>query len=89
MAFLSGIGLGFLINDFILLPILFIALGFMFYSLHINKKKHLNTKPIIIGILSTIVLGIGIFLSQIIWFGVIGLFIATIWDYFLLRRKKC
>lgn len=90
LAFLTGIGLGFLINDFILFPLLFIFLGFMFYSLYVNKKKHKNTIPIIIGIISTIILSIGIFYTLIIWFGVVGLFIATIWDYFLIRKsKKC
>ena len=39
LAFLAGIGLGFLINDFILYPLLFISLGFMYVSLRYNKKK--------------------------------------------------
>ena len=88
LAFLTGIGLGFLINDFILFPILFIFLGFMFYSLNLNKKKHKNTNPLIIGIVSTIILLIGIFYQLILWFGVFGLFIATIWDYVLIKKGR-
>lgn len=89
LAFLSGIGLGFLINDFILFPILFIALGFMFYAMHYNKKHHLSMNPIYLAILSTAILIIGIFLGNIIWLGIIGLIISTIWDYSLIRRCKC
>jgi len=88
LAFLTGIGLGFLINDFILFPILFISLGFMFYSLHYNKKKHLNTLPIYTAIISTIFIIIGIFYTPVIWLGVIGLFMSTIWDYTLIKKCK-
>lgn len=88
LAFLTGIGLGFLINDFILFPILFISLGFMYYSLNYNKKKHLSTKPIYTAIIGTILILVGIFVQPIIWFGVIGLFISTIWDYTLVRKCK-
>lgn len=88
LAFLTGIGLGFLINDFILFPILFVALGFMFYSMYYNKKQHLSLYPIYLAILSTILIGIGIFKGTIIWLGVIGLLISTIWDYTLVRKCK-
>ena len=79
---------GFIINDFILFPILFIALGFMFYALRYNKKKHLNTKPIIIGIIGTILILVGIWVSILLWLGVIGLFVSTIWDYMLMKNGK-
>lgn len=86
LAFLTGIGLGFLINDFILFPLLFISLGFIYYSLSFNKKKHLSTKPLYVAIASTIMILLGIFVKPIIWLGIIGLFIATIWDFTLTRK---
>ena len=90
LAFLSGIGFGFLINYFILFPLLFVSLGFMFYSLKHNKKAHLSTSPIFIAILSTILILVGIFFRPVVWIGVIGLFTATIWDFMLIKRyKKC
>jgi len=90
LAELTGIGLGFLINDLILFPILFVSLGLMFYSLHYNKKKHLSTTPIYVAILSTIFLSVGIFITPIIWLGIIGLFTASIWDYKLIKNcKEC
>jgi len=88
LAFLTGIGLGFLINDLVLFPILFVAIGFMLYSLHYHKKKHLSSAPLYVGILAAILVLIGIFLGSIIWIGIVGLFVATLWDYSLVRRRK-
>jgi len=90
LAFLAGIGLGFLINDFILFPLLFISLGFMYVSLRYNKKMHLNTTPLYIAAISAIIILAGIFFRPVIWLGIAGLFTATIWDYALIRKcKEC
>ena len=88
LAFLTGAGLGFLINDFILFPLLFLSLGFMYYSLQFNKKKHLSTKPLYVGLLSAITILIGIFFRPLIWLGIIGLLFTTIWDFALIRKCK-
>ena len=56
LAFLTGAGFGFLINDFILFPLLFISLGFMYYSLRFNKKKHLSPMPLYVAIASTLII---------------------------------
>jgi len=88
LAFLTGIGLGFLINDFILFPLLAISLGFMIYAIYYNKQKHLSVHPLYVAIISSLVLIAGIFLGSIIWIGIVGLFIATIWDYSLIKKNK-
>jgi len=88
LAFLTGAGLGFIINDFILFPLLFISLWFMYKSLRYNKKNHLSPNPLYVGIISVFILFIGILFRPIIWLGVFGLFIATIWDFILLRKNK-
>jgi len=87
LAALSGIGLGFLINDFILLPLLFISLGLMFYSLNINRKKYLDSRPLYLAVFSSLVILVGIFLKPLIWFGVVGLLSAGIWDYMLIKKN--
>lgn len=90
LAFLTGAGLGFLINDFILFPLLFISLGFMFYSITCNKKQHLSTKPLYVSIVGTTTILVGIFVKPIIWLGIICLFVATIWDFLLvIKCKSC
>ena len=88
LAFLTGIGLGFVINDFILFPLLFISIGFMFYSMRINKKKHVNNKPIMIAIVSAILILAGIWLTPLLWIGIAGLLVSTIWDFILIKKCK-
>ena len=88
LAFLTGAGFGFLINDFILFPLLFISLWFMHSALKYNKKKHLSKKPIYLATISTIIVLAGIFYRPLIWVGILGLFVATIWDYTLVRKCK-
>lgn len=80
LSFLTGLGLGFLINDFILFPILFIAFGIVYYTLYQNKKEHRNIKPLYLAIASMLSMLIGVFLNPLLWLGVVGLFTATIWD---------
>jgi len=86
LAFLTSIGLGFLINDFILFPLLFLGLWYMFRSLIKNKKKHHNKSPIKLGVFSVAILLIGIFYSPVIWLGVFGIILSSIWDYKLVGK---
>ena len=94
LAFLTGIGLGFLINDLILFPIFFFSLGVMVYSLNYNRKNHLSFTPIFVAIISALIILTGVFFETIVAvvaLGVAGLFIATIWDFILIinmRRKE-
>jgi hypothetical protein len=88
LAFLAGLGLGFVINDFILFPILFLSLGFLFYALYHNKTKHLNIFPLYLAIASALLIFVGIFINFIIWFGVSGLMISSIWDFTITKRCK-
>jgi len=88
LAFVSGIGLGFAINDFVLFPLLALALLFTFYSMWWNKKHHVKIAPIVLAALSTIVILVGIFFPMVIWAGIVGLIVATVWDYILIRTCK-
>src|SRR3989344_770683 len=88
LAFLTEIGLGFLINDFILFPILFLSFGFTIYSLNYNKRRHLNVIPLYSAIVSIILLFMGIFFIPILWLCVIGLFVSTVCDFILIMKYK-
>ena len=57
LAFVSGIGLGFVINDFILFPLLFAALAFTFYAMWGNRKHHVRTTPLILAAIATVAVG--------------------------------
>jgi len=88
LSFLSGLGLGFLINDLILFPLLFLSFGFVWYSLNLNKKTHKNNMPLYSAIGSMALIMVGIFVQPLIWVGILGLISATIWDFTLCRRCK-
>ncbi|MCH7850259.1 MAG: MerC domain-containing protein [Nanoarchaeota archaeon] len=86
LAGITTIGLSFIINDFILFPLLFISLGFMFNSLFKNKNKHKIAAPLYIAMFATVLILVGIFIQPVIWLGIIILFIATIYDYKLMTK---
>lgn len=86
LSFLSGLGLGFLINDVILFPVLFLSFGVVSYALHANKKDHGKQKPFYVAVGSMVLILIGVFYPPIIWLGILGLLLATLWDFALCRR---
>jgi len=86
LSFLAGLGLGFLINDVILFPVLFLSFGVVLYSLHTNKKDHGKQSLFNIALSSMGLIIAGIFYLPIIWLGILGLISTTVWDYTLCRR---
>jgi len=85
---LSGFGLGFLINDFILFPLLIISFGLVFYSLFSKKKKHGRKTPLFLALISMAFIILGIFLQPIIWIGIVGILTASISDILLYKRWR-
>ena len=91
LAFLSAIGVGFLINDAILLPLLVLFLAASILGLYYSYKGHANRWPLILGGLSSIFILFfvyGWFLSPMVYLGLIGLIGASVWNIFLRRRIK-
>jgi len=88
LGFLAAAGLGFLINDFILFPALFLSLGVMYFSLNHNKKKHMNARPLYLTEFSAVIIMAGIFFRPVIWLGMVGLFVASVWDFILIRKNS-
>ena len=88
IGFLSAIGLGFLINDLFLFPLLLLFLIIKVYSSYKNKQKHGNKYPYIITITAAIL----IFPS--LWFPVGGyvivgiIFFVAVWDLILIKNGK-
>ena len=86
LAVLSGIGLGFVINDLILFPMLFLSLGFSFHFMNINRKNYKNSNPFYIAIASAVLILVGIFFRPFIWIGIAGFLGSTAWDFGLIRK---
>jgi len=87
IAALTSLGVGFIINDFIVIPLFLVGAGWMLFSLKHNQKHHKNKKPLIIATLGVIITAIGIFVTSIIWGGIILMLAGSIMDMVTMKRK--
>lgn len=96
-AFLSAIGLGFLVNESILYPVLLIFLsttiGGLFWS---YRKEHGNIFPLILGILSgtAIYIGryiyLGALINQVLMYGgIVGIIGVSLLNLKLRKQRAC
>jgi len=87
LAFLSAIGLGFLINDAILLPLLAVFLILTGYGLVVSKKRHGRKEPLIVFGVSAALIVITMWFSRIgVIVGLIGLITSTVLNIVYQRR---
>jgi mercuric ion transport protein len=92
LAILSAIGLGFLIHDAILLPLMIVFLATGAVGLHFSSRRSLNgeRKPFYLHLGSAavvVVFTFVVYFQPAIWLGVAGIFTASILDL-RLRRKS-
>lgn len=88
LAFLSAIGLGFLINDLILLPLLGVFLIVTGYGLVVSRKRHGRKEPLILFGVSSGVIVITVWFSSIgVVLGIIGLITSTVLN--IVFQKRC
>lgn len=89
LAALTGIGMGFVLHDAILIPLLIILLSFTVWSLHKSRKQHGHNNAFYLGAGSSVVAFVGLwFFAPVSWLGFIGLISASIWDIMLVRKNK-
>ncbi len=88
LAFLASIGLGFVINHLILLPLLAAFLILAGYGMAVSKKRHGRNEPLIVFGVSAAVIVITIWFSTIgVLIGLIGLIASTILN--IVYQKRC
>jgi len=91
LAILSAIGLGFLIHDAILLPLMIIFLATGAVGLHLSSRRsHGERMPFYLHLGSAavvVVFTFVVYFQPAIWLGVAGIFTASIVDL-RLRRKS-
>jgi mercuric ion transport protein len=90
VATLSAIGLGFLINDDILRPLMIVFLLVAILGLTLGMRHHRSPWALIVGILSAVALYIFIYVSfdeVIAGLGIAGLVIASLLNVFLRQRQ--
>ena len=84
---LTAVGLGFLINDLILLPALAIALGFTLWSLWLSSKSQSTKVHFFVGIGASLTAFAGLWIFvPLSYAGFAVLIGTTIWDYVAGRR---
>jgi len=87
LAFLASIGLGFVINDLILLPALALFLVLTGYGLIASKKRHGRKEPLIVFGVSSAVIVISVWFTTIgVIVGLTGLVTSTIMNIVYQRR---
>ena len=88
LAFLASIGAGFLINDKILIPLLVVFLGISIWGIYKSSKSHGRKGSLILVVISAIVVFSAIWFSKpLVYFGLVGLIVASVWDIYL--QKTC
>ena len=88
LAALASVGLGFLINDLILLPLLLIFLGISIWGIQRSTSLHNQRAPLTLAAVSGVVILTAVWFSRpLVLLGLVGLIAASVWDVVL--RKSC
>jgi len=88
LAFPTSIGVGFLINDKILIPLLVVFLGISIWGIYKSSKSHGRKGGLILIVVSAIVVFTAIWFSRtLVYIGLVGLIAASVWDIYL--KKTC
>ncbi|MFQ5740267.1 MAG: MerC family mercury resistance protein [Acidobacteriota bacterium] len=78
---LTAIGLGFLLNDFILFPLVVVFLLVTLLGLHNGRKRHGDRRPFLLGVVVAVLLIPSFFVSVYLAFPLLLLLLAsTIWN---------
>ena len=83
---LSAIGLGFLIKDAVLIPLLVLALGLTLWGLSHGRRCHGRTAPWVVGLVASALTVSGLFLWVPLAFaGLAAVVMASVWNVLTLR----
>jgi mercuric ion transport protein len=86
---LSAAGLGFLINDLILLPLLALFLGLALWSLSGGVGRHGNRAVLVLGGIGAALMVAGILVSPlVVYAGAIAMISASVWNAIALRQGR-
>ncbi len=86
---LSAAGLGFLINDLILLPLLAIFLGLALWSLAGGVERHGIRAVLVLGGLGAALMVVGILaLPLVVYAGAVAMISASVWNAGAIRQTR-
>jgi len=89
LAILSAAGLGFLINDAVLIPLLVVFLAVTLWGLYLGKGHHGSWNPFFVGIAGAALTGISIAFGSglLAGVGIAGLVAASVLNVWLKTRQ--
>ncbi|MBI1930357.1 MerC domain-containing protein [Candidatus Poribacteria bacterium] len=89
LSIFTAIGLGFLINDAILLPLLALFLLITLVGLFAGYRSHLRKAALIVGLVSAVVMFLFLFIfSPITYIGLVGLIAASVLNVWHQRTRE-
>lgn len=89
LAALSAVGLGFLIHDAILIPLLVVFLGLTIRSLSKDRARHGRPGPERLAWLAALAVAGGVWVgAPVVAIGLIVLVASTVWNGVLTRRLR-
>lgn len=90
VSIVSSIGLGFLINDTILLPLLIVFLVAAVGGLIFGVRHHHRRSAVVVGVISAVMLVLAmsvVHVRLLIWVGIGGLIVASLLNVVLRQRQ--
>jgi len=89
LAALSAVGLGFVIHDAILIPLLAAAMGFTIWALNRDRPRHGNKRPLSLAALALPLTVGGLWVSSVaVGAGLVLLVAASIGNVILMRQTR-
>ena len=87
---LAALGLGFLINDAILLPLFYGFLALNLWMLYRRNQVHGSRAPFWLATVGAVLAGVTLWtpLSIAIFAGILLILAASVWDFVLTRRQR-
>jgi mercuric ion transport protein len=86
LGLVSAIGLGFLLKDAVLIPLLVVALAVTAWGLRQGRRCHGRNGPLALGLLASVITVAGLFISvplAIVGFG--ALLVSSVWNILAVR----
>jgi hypothetical protein len=81
---LGALGLGFLINDFILFPLFFGFIGFTLWALYRSTRTRAAITPFWVGLAGAVTAAVGLFVHpSLVWTGLGTLLAGSVWNTWL------
>lgn len=86
---LGAVGLGFLLHDLVLIPLLALFLGATAWQLYRDRRRHGRTGPVWLVVPGALLTVAGLWLSPIaVGLGLVAVFAASLWNLGLVWRRR-